>query len=205
MERNEKEVLCEKSKDIDKLLIENTFMEFSLSRLNDKLDRLRAIVMKFQESCQVLLEEKTTLVDEKSSLLSQLQIVTESMQKLLEKNSLLEKSLSDAKTELEGRTVVEEDSMNVEHKLDSCETDQHDVTEENRQGYTIIKDIITCHRSNNSERYPNPNYSSELEAEKELGIDKLEFSKIRKEISEDNGKRKILERLALDAQRLAIL
>ncbi|KAK7308857.1 hypothetical protein RJT34_05141 [Clitoria ternatea] len=102
MERNEKEVLREKSKDMDELLIENAFMEFSLSRLNDELDGLRATVMKFQESCQVLQEEKTTVVDEKSSLLSQLQIVTESMQKLLEKNSLLEKSLSDAKIELEG-------------------------------------------------------------------------------------------------------
>ncbi|KAK7310346.1 hypothetical protein RJT34_07807 [Clitoria ternatea] len=102
MERNEKEVLHEKSKDMDELLIENAFMEFSLSRLNDELDGLRATVMKFQESCQVLLEEKTTIVDEKSSLLSRLQIVTETMQKLLEKNSLLEKSLSDAKTELKG-------------------------------------------------------------------------------------------------------
>ncbi|TKY71157.1 NETWORKED 1A [Spatholobus suberectus] len=102
MEHNEKEALREKSKDMDELLIENVFMEFSLSRLNDELDGLRATVRKFQESCQVLEEEKSTLVDEKSGLLSQLQIVTESMQKLLEKNALLEKSLSDAKIELEG-------------------------------------------------------------------------------------------------------
>ncbi|KAK7293839.1 hypothetical protein RJT34_16715 [Clitoria ternatea] len=95
-------------------------------------------------------------------------------------------------------------SMNVEHKLHSYETDQHDVTEENKQGYATIEDIITCHRSNNSRRYPNPNYSSELEAEKELGIDKLELSKTRKKTSKD-GKRKILERLSSDAQRLAIL
>ncbi|KAH1164348.1 hypothetical protein GYH30_002409 [Glycine max] len=102
MERNEKEALHEKSKDMDELLIENAFMEFSLSRLNDELDGLRVTVRKFQESCQVLQEEKSTVVDEKSALLSQLQIVTESMQKLLEKNALLEKSLSDSKIELEG-------------------------------------------------------------------------------------------------------
>ncbi|RDY12713.1 Protein NETWORKED 1A, partial [Mucuna pruriens] len=101
MEHNEKEALREKSKDMDELLIENAFMEFSLSRLNDELDGLRATVRKFQESCQVLQEEKSTVVDEKSALLSQLQIVTESMQKLLEKNALLEKSLSDARIELE--------------------------------------------------------------------------------------------------------
>ncbi|KAG2375496.1 Protein NETWORKED [Vigna angularis] len=102
VERNEKEALREKSKDMDELLLQNAFMEFSLSSLNDELDGLKATVKKFQESCHVLREEKSTVVDEKSSLLSQLQIVTESMQKLLEKNALLEKSLSDSKFELEG-------------------------------------------------------------------------------------------------------
>ncbi|KAL9327906.1 hypothetical protein ACSQ67_002909 [Phaseolus vulgaris] len=102
VERNEKEALLEKSKDMDELLIENALMEFSLSSLNDELNGLKATVKKFQESCHVLQEEKSTVVDEKSALLSQLQIVTESMQKLLEKNALLEKSLSDSKFELEG-------------------------------------------------------------------------------------------------------
>ncbi|KAJ1384363.1 Protein Networked [Sesbania bispinosa] len=102
MERNEKEALRAKSKGMDELLIENAFMEFSLSELNDELDGLRATVKKFQESCQVLQEEKSILVDEKSTLLLQLQTITESVQKLLEKNNLLEKSLSDVKIELEG-------------------------------------------------------------------------------------------------------
>lgn len=102
MERDEKEALCEKSKDMDKLLSEKAFMECSLSSLNDELDGLRDTLKKFQESCHVLKEEKSILTAEKSALLSQLQIITESMQKLLEKNTLLEKSLSDAKIELEG-------------------------------------------------------------------------------------------------------
>ncbi|XP_061376177.1 protein NETWORKED 1A [Gastrolobium bilobum] len=102
MERDEKEGLREKSKDMDKLLRENALMECSLSSLNDELDGLRDTVKKFKESCHVLQEEKSILAVEKSALLSQLQIITESMQKLLEKNTLLEKSLSDAKIELEG-------------------------------------------------------------------------------------------------------
>ncbi|KAK7253003.1 hypothetical protein RIF29_37366 [Crotalaria pallida] len=101
MECNEKEALREKSKDIDELLIENAFMEFSLYSLNDELDGLKATVKKFQESCQILQEEKSIVVAEKSTLLSQLQIITESVLKLLEKNTLLEKSLLDAKNELE--------------------------------------------------------------------------------------------------------
>ncbi|KAK7391070.1 hypothetical protein VNO78_19407 [Psophocarpus tetragonolobus] len=102
MEQDEKEALHEKSKDMDKLLSENAFMESSLSNLNAELDGLRNTVKKFQESCGVLQEEKSILAAEKSCLLSQLQIITESMQNLLENNTLLEKSLSDAKIELEG-------------------------------------------------------------------------------------------------------
>ncbi|KAH1139919.1 hypothetical protein GLYMA_10G245400v4 [Glycine max] len=102
MERDEKEALHEKSKDMDKLLSENAYMGSSLSNLKDELHGLRDTVKKFQESCGVLREEKSILAAEKSSLLSQLQIITESMQNLLEKNTLLEKSLSDAKIELEG-------------------------------------------------------------------------------------------------------
>ncbi|XP_045807706.1 protein NETWORKED 1A [Trifolium pratense] len=102
VERDEKEALCEKSKDMDKLLSEKAFMQCSLSSLNEELDGVRDAVKKFQESCHVLKEEKSVLVGEKSALLSQLQIITESMQKLLEKNALLEKSISDSKIELEG-------------------------------------------------------------------------------------------------------
>ncbi|WVY99093.1 hypothetical protein V8G54_031244 [Vigna mungo] len=102
LEQDEKEVLCEKSKDMDKLLSEKAFMESSLSNLNDELDGLRVTMKKLQESCGVLQEEKYSLAAEKSALLSQLQIITESMQHQLEKNTLLEKSLCDAKLELEG-------------------------------------------------------------------------------------------------------
>ncbi|XP_028751433.1 protein NETWORKED 1A [Neltuma alba] len=102
MERLEKEALYEKSKEIDKLSSENADMASSLSNLNDELDGLRSEVKKFKESCQVLQEEKSVIIAEKSTLFSQLQIITESMHKLLEKNILLEKSLSDASIELEG-------------------------------------------------------------------------------------------------------
>ncbi|MCH93125.1 golgin subfamily B member 1-like, partial [Trifolium medium] len=109
MEHSEKEALREKSKDMDEILIENAFIEFSMLRMDDKLDGLRGTVEEVQQLCQVLREEKSVLVDEKSTLLSQLQIITESMQKLLEKNTLLEKSLSDAKTEFEGLKTKSDD------------------------------------------------------------------------------------------------
>ena len=86
------------------------------------------------------------------------------------------------------------------HMLELCETDQHDVTEENKQNSVSLEDVITCHESERCQ-----NYSSELETEKELGVDKLELWKTRKETTSEDSKRKILERLASDSQKLAIL
>lgn len=100
-DRNEKEVLYEKMKDMGKLTTENVILQGSMSGLNAELEVLREKVNKLQESCQFLQGEKTDLVAEKAALLSQLQVITENMQKLLEKNSLLENSLSVANAELE--------------------------------------------------------------------------------------------------------
>lgn len=90
-------------------------------------------------------------------------------------------------------------SRSNDHMLELCETDQHDVTEDAKLDSTSVEDVITWHDSEKCQ-----NYSSELEREKELGVDKLELWKTGKETSED-GKRRILERLASDSQKLAIL
>ncbi|POO02110.1 Protein Networked (NET), actin-binding (NAB) domain containing protein [Trema orientale] len=100
-DRDEKEVLYEKMKDMGKLSTENSILQGSLSGLNIELEDLREKVKKLQESCHFLQGEKSSLVAEKAALLSQLQIVTENMQRLLKKNTLLENSLSGANLELE--------------------------------------------------------------------------------------------------------
>ncbi|KAE9589032.1 hypothetical protein Lal_00000350 [Lupinus albus] len=127
MEKDEKEALLQKSKDMDKLLTEKAFMECSLSSLNDELDGVRDAVKKFQESCHVLQEEKSVLVAEKSALLSQLQIITESMQKLLDKNTLLENSLFDAKFELAGLRAK---SSSLEEFCNLLNNDKHNLINE---------------------------------------------------------------------------
>ncbi|KAI9196100.1 hypothetical protein LWI28_021004 [Acer negundo] len=99
---DEREVLCEKLKDMDNLSERNVILQSSLSELNGKLGGSSERVKELQESCQFLREDKSSLVAEKATLLSQLQIMTENMQKLLEKNVSLEKSLSGANVELEG-------------------------------------------------------------------------------------------------------
>ncbi|XP_024197515.1 protein NETWORKED 1A [Rosa chinensis] len=100
-DREDREHLYEKLKDMGKLSKENAVLESSLLGLNGELEGLRGKVKELQESCHFLQGEKATLVAEKFALLSQLQIITQNMHKLFEKNSLLESSLSGANIELE--------------------------------------------------------------------------------------------------------
>ncbi|XP_004296666.1 PREDICTED: protein NETWORKED 1A [Fragaria vesca subsp. vesca] len=100
-DREDREHLYEKLKDMGKLSKENAVLEGSLAGLNGELEGLRGKVKELQESCLFLQGEKATLVAEKFALLSQLQIITQNMHKLFEKNSLLESSLSGANIELE--------------------------------------------------------------------------------------------------------
>ncbi|KAM3356361.1 protein NETWORKED 1A [Capsicum galapagoense] len=101
-DKKEKELLHKKLEDMDELLRKKAVLESSLSDVNGELQGSQEKVRALQESCQILNGEKLTLVAEKGSLLSQLQIITDSMQKLIEKNAVLENSLFGAKVELEG-------------------------------------------------------------------------------------------------------
>ncbi|GFP86021.1 hypothetical protein PHJA_000746000 [Phtheirospermum japonicum] len=70
--------------------------------LSKKLENAQELLSKNVVSQNSVSGEKTALVAEKASLLSQLETITETMHKLLEKNAVLENSLSTAKVELEG-------------------------------------------------------------------------------------------------------
>ncbi|XP_022722672.1 protein NETWORKED 1B-like [Durio zibethinus] len=100
--RGETEILFGKLRDMDNLVEKNAVLRSSLSELNGKLEGSRELVGELRRSCEFFQGEKSSLFVEKATLLSQLQIMTENMQKLLEKNSLLESSLSGANIELEG-------------------------------------------------------------------------------------------------------
>ncbi|KAF5738858.1 putative Kinase interacting (KIP1-like) family protein [Tripterygium wilfordii] len=104
-DRSEKVDLLEKLKNLEKLLEKNALLENSLSDFNVELEAVRKKVKALEESCETLLEEKSTLTSEKGMLLSQLQSANENLEKLLEKNKILENSLFDANTELEGLRI----------------------------------------------------------------------------------------------------
>ncbi|CAN0857094.1 Protein NETWORKED 1A [Linum grandiflorum] len=101
-DNGETQVLHAKLRDMNQLLEKNVALERSLSEMNDILEGSREKAMELKDSCKLLQGEKTGLVAEKGILLSQLQLMNEHMQKLLEKNTLVENSLSGANVELEG-------------------------------------------------------------------------------------------------------
>ncbi|XP_075506810.1 protein NETWORKED 1A-like [Primulina tabacum] len=97
---NEKETLLKKLENMEELLKKKSFDESSVSVFNG---------------------EKTTFIMEKASLLSQLQAVTETMHRLLEKNAILENSLSAAKVELE---CLREKSKGLEEVCELLKSDR---------------------------------------------------------------------------------
>lgn len=104
-DKNEKMSLLEKLEIMEKLLEKNALLENSLADLNVELEEVRKKVKGLEDYCQSFLEENSSLVAEKTSLISQLQITTENLGNLSEKNNVLENSLFDANAELEGLKV----------------------------------------------------------------------------------------------------
>ncbi|KAK6146046.1 hypothetical protein DH2020_019915 [Rehmannia glutinosa] len=98
----EKSMLSEKLENIEEVLKKKVVVESSLLDLNAELATSLEKAKELQESSDLLRGEKSTLVAEKASLMSQLQAMTENMHNLLGKNAVLADSLSTAKIELEG-------------------------------------------------------------------------------------------------------
>jgi chromosome segregation ATPase len=118
-ERSEKVALLEKLEIMEKLKEKNAVLENSLSDLNVELEGVRGKVKALEESCQSLFGEKSTLVAEKATLISQLQITTTNLEKLSEENNFLENSLSDANAEFEVLRVKLKTLEDLCHLLDN--------------------------------------------------------------------------------------
>ncbi|XP_010440394.1 PREDICTED: protein NETWORKED 1B-like isoform X1 [Camelina sativa] len=99
-QRDEKNAVAGKLSEMDSILKRNADLEKFLLESNTKLDGSREKAKDLQERCESLQGEKSELSAERANFFSQLQIMTANMQKLLEKNSLLESSLSVANIEL---------------------------------------------------------------------------------------------------------
>ncbi|KAL8142553.1 hypothetical protein V2J09_015585 [Rumex salicifolius] len=107
--------LMEKLSVMEKLIETKSILEHSLSEISVELEDARGKVKALEESCQLLMNEKSTVLAEKAALISQLAVTTENLEKLSERNTLLENSLYDANAELE---ALRTRSKNLE---DSCQ------------------------------------------------------------------------------------
>ncbi|KAF8100649.1 hypothetical protein N665_0219s0024 [Sinapis alba] len=99
-QRDDKDTLTRKLSEMDNIIKRNADLEKLLLISNTKLDGSKEKSKDLQERCESLRRERSELAAERTNLFSQLQIMTVNMQKLLEKNSLLERSLSNANIEL---------------------------------------------------------------------------------------------------------
>ncbi|KAL4323306.1 hypothetical protein GQ457_11G002970 [Hibiscus cannabinus] len=98
---DEKLALLEKLKLLEELNEKNALLENSLSDMIIELEGVHGRVKTLEESCQSLMKEKSILVVEKDTLISQLQIATQNLEKLSDKNNFMENSLSDSNAVLE--------------------------------------------------------------------------------------------------------
>ncbi|KAK8962562.1 hypothetical protein KSP40_PGU005875 [Platanthera guangdongensis] len=92
---DEKLLLLNKIQDMGSISTRNVVLKDSLS---DAMDKIRVL----EDSCVLLNTKNSTHVVEKAALASQIEVITRNMEKLCEKNVLLENSLADVNTELEG-------------------------------------------------------------------------------------------------------
>ncbi|CAG7889497.1 unnamed protein product [Brassica rapa] len=126
-QRGDKDALTEKLREMDNILRKNVGLEKLLLESNTKLDGSREKTKDLQERCESLRGEKSEFTAERANLFSQLQIMTENMQKLLEKNSSLEASLSGANIELQ---CAREKSKCFEEFFQLLKKDKAELTKE---------------------------------------------------------------------------
>ncbi|XP_042018247.1 protein NETWORKED 1D-like [Salvia splendens] len=115
-ESTDKAALLLKLEILEQLLEKNSLLETSLSDLNAELDAVRGKIEELEQSCQSLILEKSTLLDEKETLTTQLQETNKNLEKLSQNNTVLEISLSDAHHQLEAlkaKSKILEDSCQL--------------------------------------------------------------------------------------------
>lgn len=169
--QEERATLDEKLKEMYKISEENSTLERSLCELNGALGESREMVMQLQESCQALEGEKSSLIAEKVILLSQLEMSTDNMQKLLERNSSLESSLSAGRAEVEG---LREKCRRVHEFCQLLINEKSNLLVE-RSSLTLQLERAIMMLDNLERRFENlEERCSRLEKEKEMTLSRVE-------------------------------
>lgn len=86
---------------LERMTETNAHLDKSLSAATAELEGLRETKVALEESCMHLRSKISTHQSERAVLVAQIEVVSQTMEELLEKNVFLENSLSDANAELE--------------------------------------------------------------------------------------------------------
>ncbi|KAJ8547548.1 hypothetical protein K7X08_011134 [Anisodus acutangulus] len=174
-ERSEKVALLEKLQVFEELLEKNSILENSLSDLSAELEAVRASLKALEDSCQILLEEKSARLNDKVTLTSELQVTIENLEEVSAKNTVLENSLSDAHAELQSLKVK---SKSLEESCEVLVKEKADLGREKENLFSQLQAAqIALHDL--EERYSGLEQKhSTLEKEKELTLHALEELRI---------------------------
>ncbi|KAK4767410.1 hypothetical protein SAY86_015160 [Trapa natans] len=165
------ETLSQEVKRMNEVSEKNLALERSLCELNGALQESREMMKQLQESCQSLEGEKSSLIADKANLLSQLQIITENLQKLLEKNASLESSLSFGRAEVEG---LREKSRRVDEFCQLLISEKSDLLKE-RSSLSYQLENVEKRLGNLERRFGNlEEKCSRLEKEKVTTLSQVE-------------------------------
>jgi chromosome segregation ATPase len=170
-DKGENTALKKKLEVMEKLLEKNAALENSLSVLNAELESVRGRVMVLEETCESLLEEKSTLAAEKATLFFELQTTAEKLEKLSEKNIHLENSLFDVNAELEGLRVksnaLEETCLLLDHEKSSLTSEKETLDSQLNITHQTLKNLEKQHSELELQHL-------ELKAERESALQKVE-------------------------------
>ncbi|KAK3153743.1 hypothetical protein QOZ80_2BG0180530 [Eleusine coracana subsp. coracana] len=164
----EKALLSEKVQEMEKLSEECSLLENSLSDANDEMDALREKIKALEASENSLKDAVSCHVSEKAVLASELENLGTILSDVSEKNSILDASLSDTKTELE------ELRTKLKYSEESCQrhvADNIALSAEKGNLFSQLESIIFAMKALESKHADlEDNYSCTLR-EKDLGYD----------------------------------
>ncbi|CAD6205908.1 unnamed protein product [Miscanthus lutarioriparius] len=148
----------------------NAHLKKSLSAATAELERLRENKVALEDSCMHFRSKISTHQSERAVLVAQIEVVSQTMEELLEKNVFLENSLSDANAELESLR------MKLKELKESSEALQNQNSMLQSEKRTLVHQVegITVTLLNLERQYKElGRRHSDLQKEKDLVLDEV--------------------------------
>ncbi|KAL6641093.1 hypothetical protein ACP70R_019274 [Stipagrostis hirtigluma subsp. patula] len=166
----EKALLSEKVQEVEKLSEEYSLLENSLSDANAEMDALREKIKSLEASESSLKDAVSSHVSEKAVLASEIEILGKRLSDVSERNSILDISLSDMKTE------VEELRKKLKDSEDSCQVhlaDKSALSAEKENLFSQLESITMVMKALESKHADLEDKHSAISREKDFAHDQV--------------------------------